>query len=298
VSPERHGGGARILDRGYRSYDGPRRGVAGAVRSLTLHSVQRVLGYRRSGWTKVLPILSVVLAYVPAIVFVGLTVLIEDLLVRFPDVIPSYADYYGFVWAAIFVFVAFVAPELLCTDRRTGLIGLYLASPLTRGTYLLAKAAAVAVVLGIVTLGPPLFMLVARTIAGSGPDGPGEVALVLVRVLASGLVMTALYGALSLAVAATTTRKAAASAAIVVILIGSAAVASALADGVGTSPLVRLLDLLNLPIELVYRVYGETSPNQTAGQVSTAALSAAYVAWTAAFAAFVVARYRRLAVTR
>lgn len=298
MAPDRGGHGARILDRGYRAYEGPRLGVGGAVRSLTLHSVQRVLGYRRSGWTKVLPILSVVLAYVPAIVFVGLTVLVEDLLVRFPDVIPTYADYYGFVWAAIFVFVAFVAPELLCTDRRTGLIGLYLASPLTRTTYLLAKAGAVVGVLAIVTLGPPLFMLLARTIAGSGPDGPGEVALVLARVVVAGVVMTLLYGSLSLAVAATTTRKAAASAAIVLVLIGSAAVVSALADGVGTSPLVGLADLLNLPIELVYRVYGEAGPNQTTGRISTGALVAAYGAWTAAFAAFVHLRYRRLAVTR
>ena len=64
--------------------------------------------------------------------------------------LPTYGEYYGFIVSAIIVFVAFVAPEVLCTDRRTGMLGLYLASPLTRDTYLLAKAIAVAVVLATV----------------------------------------------------------------------------------------------------------------------------------------------------
>ena len=67
------------------------------------------------------------------------------------------------------------APEVLCPDRRTGMLGLYLASPLTRDTYLLAKAAAVAGAARLVTLGPPLLLLVAFILQGLGPDGPGDV---------------------------------------------------------------------------------------------------------------------------
>ena len=57
---------------------GPRTGVRGAMRSLVRHSVQRVLGLKRTAWTKVLPILTIFIAYVPAIVFVGVAVLIKD----------------------------------------------------------------------------------------------------------------------------------------------------------------------------------------------------------------------------
>ena len=67
---------ARIIDRGYRPYDGPRLGPSGAIRSLMKHTAQRVMGLRRPLPNKILPMLSAVIAYVPAIVFVGLAALI------------------------------------------------------------------------------------------------------------------------------------------------------------------------------------------------------------------------------
>jgi ABC-2 type transport system permease protein len=289
---------AQILDRGYRAYDGPRLGVRGAIRSLVRHSIERVLGVKRTVWAKLLPALAVFIAYVPAIVFVGITVLVGDLLERNPEILPTYSEYYGFISAAILVFTAFVAPELLCTDRRTGMLGLYLASPLTRDTYLLAKAIAVGLVLALVTLGPPLFMLIARTVAGSGPEGPGDVVTLFARIVVAGAAVAVLPGALSLAVSSVTSRKAVASAAIILILIGSAAVANSLVEATDVTENVLLLDLFNLPFELAQRVYGTTSPDSDYSLVSGEAIAAAYVAWTAVLGAFVVWRYRRIVVTR
>ena len=185
---------ARILDRGYRAYTGPRLGVRGAVRSLVLHSMQRALGLKRPFWQKILPALAVFIAYVPAIVFVGLAVFLSDTLLENTDLLPTYADYYGFISAAIVVFTAFVAPELLCTDRRTGMLGLYLASPLTRDTYLLAKAIATVALLALVTLGPPLFLLIGLTIVGQGPDGPLDLLTLLGRIVLGGLAVAVLPG--------------------------------------------------------------------------------------------------------
>ena len=111
---------ARIVDRGYRAYEGERRGLRGAMTSLALHSVQRVLGLKRPFRYKVLPLIAAALAFIPALVFVGLAAFLPEPLL---DALPTYADSYGFIVAAIVVFVAFVAPEVLCTDRRSGCSG-------------------------------------------------------------------------------------------------------------------------------------------------------------------------------
>lgn len=289
---------ARIVDRGYRSYQGPRRGVAGAMRSLVRHTIQRVLGLKRPASAKVLPGLAVFIAYVPAIVFVGIAVLFEQAFTRRPDLIPSYGEYYFYVSAAIVVFSAFAAPEALCTDRRTGMLGLYLASPLTRSTYLAAKAIAIGIAISLVTLGPPLFFLVARVIGGTGPEGVGETLGIFVRVLIAGVAVAALHATLSMAIASTTTRRAAASAAIILVLFGSAAVATTLVDGANAADELFLLNLLGLPFELVQRIYGTVGEDPNAQSISTPLMFAAYAGWTLLFAGFTFARYRRLAVTR
>ena len=103
----------------------PRRPRRGARRS-RCHSIQRALGLRRSAWAKVLP-LGVRAPRLrarhrlrrhrrrcsprrpPATVR------------RIQDVIlPTYGEYFGYVSLLVALLVAFVAPEILCTDRRTG----------------------------------------------------------------------------------------------------------------------------------------------------------------------------------
>ena len=289
--------GARILEGGYRRYDGERSGTAGAVESVAVHTAQRALGLRRSARFKILPILAAALAYVPAIVYAGLAVLIPDELGR-NQLLPTYAEYYAFITAAIVVFTAFVAPEVLCTDRRTGMLGLYLASPLTRTTYLAAKAAAVLAVLAIVTLGPPLFLLLAYVLVGSGPDGPADVLLFTLRIVVAGTLLSAFFGSLSMAVSSVTDRKAAASAAVVLLLLLSAAVTGTLVEGAGVSHYVMLADLFGLPFEAVWRIFGETTENENLADVSSALIIGATVGWALLASAVVWLRYRALEVTR
>jgi ABC-2 type transport system permease protein len=288
---------ARIVDRSYRPYTGERGGVRAAVLSTAKHGVQRSLGLKRTVWQKVLPAVSIGIAYVPAIVFVGLAALIPA--ERRPvDLLPTYAEYYGFVTAAIVIFTAFVAPEVLCTDRRTGMLGLYLSSPLDRETYLLAKAAAVGFVLSIVTMGPLLLMLAANTIIGTGPDGPGDWLVTFVRILSSGLAVSALHTSLSLAVSSFTSRRAAASATIVLVLIASGVVVDRLVFGAKWSANLRAFHLLALPFELVFRIFGEHVDEPRLAAIPTTLIVAANVGWTLLFSAIVWLRYRRMTVTR
>jgi ABC-2 type transport system permease protein len=272
------------------------------MRSLMVQTMQRALGIHRSAWAKVWPIAVIAMAYIPAIVFIGITVLAKNApggTRRFQPLLPSYGQYYFYITAAIAIFVAFVAPEVLCTDRKNRMLGLYLASPLTRTTYLLSKAAAVGVILSIVTLGPPVLLIVAFTLNGNGPDGFGAFLGLLGRAVVAGVVVAVLQTLLSLAVSATTARKGAATAAIITILLGSAALTNFVVQQGRGAPEWFLLNLFGLPLELVLRIYGDPIHEpRYARLISSPALVAAYVAWCVAFGAFVWWRYRHIEVTR
>lgn len=297
MSDARVGADARILERGYRRYTGHREGQAHAVRSVIAHTLRRILGLRRPARAKVLPLLSIVFAYLPATVFVGIIALFGRFGGRQQarQIIPEYSDYYGFIVSAIILFVAFVAPEALCPDRRSRVLSLYLASPLTRFTYLLAKAAAVAIVIAAVTVGPPLLLLLGLMMQGAGPDGPVAVLRVLVRIVESGLFLAALYTCVSMAVASLTDRRAIAAAATLFVLVGSAIVSETFVEGVGASPSLRVLNLSGGPLELVRRIYA--APVQFPG-LSTWVLAVGMATWTIAAGAIAVLRYQRLQVTR
>lgn len=285
---------SQIHDQGYRSYDGVRRGRAGAMRSLAWHTVLRALGLRRSAWAKVLPLASVVIAYLPATIFVGVTVLLPAEVRRRAE-LPTYHEYYGFITAAIVLFVALVGPEVLCSDRRHGMLGLYLASPLDRGSYLMAKVLAVLPVLGLVTLGPPLLLLVGLTIADNGPAGAGEFLTVLVRIVVSGVVISALFTSFSLAVSSFTERRAVASAGIVLSILATSVAAHTLVERAGADQRLFLLDPFFLPFELVQRVYGVAGDRPG---ITTASLVFAEIAWTVGASVILAWRYHTMDITR
>lgn len=288
-------GDARIVDRGYRRYTGPRLGVGAAMRTVALASIQRSLGLRRSIWAKLPAAITAVIAFLPALVFVGLVLLLPADTAE--SLLPEYPDYYGFITTAIIVFTALIAPTILTFDRRAGLLGLYLASPLDRDTYLLAKFAALGAVLTIVTMGPPLLMLLAFTLQNVGPDGLGDWTATFGRIVVSGLVIAILHAALGLAVAAFTDRPAIASTIIGGLILGSRAAVEAAIHAGGVDPRLHVFDLAGLPFELVYRIWSGEGV-WTASEIGTPTLVAAYLAWSAAGLVAVRWRYARLAVRR
>jgi ABC-2 type transport system permease protein len=287
---------ARILDAGYRRYAGTRLGPGHAVRSVIASTLRRILGLRRPARTKVLPVLSILFAYLPAMVFVGVVALFNRIdSSEVEQIIPAYEDYYGFIISAIALFVTFVAPEALCPDRRYRVLSLYLASPLTRMTYLLGKAVAVAIVIAMVTIGPELLLLLGLSFQGFGPDGFLGFLGTLGRILASGAALAAFFTALTVGVASLTDRKAIAAAGTLLLVLGTQIVARTLRFGLDGPAEVSLVSLLSAPFQLVRAIHGRPDIGFDS---PVPAIVAANVAWTALGATVAVVRYRRLQVTR
>lgn len=288
---------ARILDAGYRRYEGNRMGVAHAVRSLVATTLRRILGLRRPARSKVLPVASIVFAYLPATVFVGVVALFGRLGDGGGDaraLIPEYSDYYGFIISAIVLFVTFVAPEAVCPDRRSRVLSLYLSSPLTRMTYLLAKAISIATVIATVTLGPPLLLLLGLTLQSKGPDGFVGFLTVLLRVTASGAMLAVLFTSVTLAIASLTDRRAIAAAATLLVVLGTQIVAGTWRFGLGGPPEAMLVSLTSSPLMLVRGIYGQPILDG----LSIVALAGGVAAWTLLGATVAIVRYQRLQVTR
>jgi ABC-2 type transport system permease protein len=285
-------GDARILDRGFTRYTGERTGTAAAIRTLTLHTVQRLLGLRRSFRHKLLPLLVLLIAYLPAVAFLGLAVLLPEQLRD--AVLPTQGDVFGAVDTATLLFVALVSPEALCPDRRHRTLGLYLASPLDRRTYLVSKAAAVGGVLLLVTLGPPLLVEVGYLLLGVVDLGWASLRNIL-EVIAVGVAVSLTYTLLGLAGASLTERRGFATVGIVVTLLLLASVTGILVQGLDAPEWVRLLNVVEMIGELARRVHGERGP---LGHLATPVVVAGWAVWTVGLAVFVDRRAARFEVVR
>jgi hypothetical protein len=285
--------GARVYGVGYRPYDGPRNPSSRAVVTVALHTLQRVLGLRRDARHKLLPALAFAIALVPAVVIFGLAIVLEEQLEIESD-LPTFGDYYTFVGTGIALFAAFVAPEALCTDRRTGMLGLYLAGPLDRPRYLLAKAGAVASVLLALTLVPPLVLLSAYLVEGVGPDA-ADVPGLLLRIAGAGGGIAIAFAAVSLGVASLTSRKGVAAIGFVLVLFVPGVIAEVTIESGDAPDALAVAGLAGVTLEYAQRLFGDSSPPRDAlGRISTAVVVAGLAAWTAAGAVVTWLAYRRI----
>lgn len=286
----------RIHDLGYRPYEGERAGVPWAVRSLAVHSARRALGLKRAGQHKIVPVLSIALAFLPAIVLVGLSAFLPDF--GQGDLI-SYGDYYAITSFAVLLFVAASAPGILTTDRTTGMLAMYLASPLNRTTYVLAKAIALFSVMLIVTVGPIVFLIVAYTLVGAGPGGIVDFFETLLRALAAGAISAAFYTGIGMFVSSIPKRWGVASASIVGALFVPGIVAGVLTEGADAPDAVAFASPADIIAKAWQHILGDPTNNGLAidrlpaWQVVTAAVAYAVILLAATWW-----RYQRIEVDR
>lgn len=273
---------AQIADRRFQHYEGPMLGVAYAFFALLLHSIRWVLGLKRSARYKIVPIIVIAIAYLPSLVLVVIAVVAPP-----GTPLPGYADFYQFVVAAVYIFVALTAPELICPDRRHGTLRMYMTANLGPFTYVAAKLAAVWAVISIVTVGPVLIQFAGYSLFGHGPDGLREGLKTLGEVVGSGLVLAVFFGSVALAISSLTDRNAFASAGIILGFILTGAALGILQGPLKAPDWVALVNVNQLPFQLVFRIYQAPSTIN----VPTWEMAIAAAAWVVAAIGVLVVRY-------
>jgi ABC-2 type transport system permease protein len=220
AQPARYG---EIYDRGYKHYDGPRLGRSHAFGALVRYSIKRALGIKK-GWTsKVVPILLYVAVALVVVIPLGVEAFIPS------ASILEYWDFFDFIFLIQGIFVATIAPEMLCGDRRENVLSLYFSRAITRLDYLLAKLVAAAILTMTISLVPPAIFWLGRQFLDDSPvSAIRDNADDLGRIVILGVLVATYLGAIGLMVSSFTGRKSIAVAIIIVGFVISTSLAYAL----------------------------------------------------------------------
>ena len=289
---------AEIFDQGYRRFEGERAGIVSSIRSVVWYTTKSMLGIGRKGRHKVFPIIIAAIAFLPTVIIFGIVALFGD---ASDGIRPDYYEFlgpsesFGFLVFAHFLYAVAVAPEAIVRDRRDGMVALYMSTPLTRWTYLVAKTIAVAGTMAIVVLGPALLLLLGYTIQGQGPDGFDGWLSVFAKLLLGGASIVITYCGVSLGISSLTDRRAFASVAVLLVLLGGSIVAAILVEGLEMSSNYLLFDPLGSPFEFAIRLFGDTSDGP-GGDVSDGAVTLGVLGWIVAGFGVLIGRYRKLSV--
>ena len=217
--------GAEVFDLGYRHYEGLREGRARARRAVYVNGLRTTLGIGRGTIPKVLAILMFGAAMVPAVIMAVVVSLFEPV----AEALPSHADYYELVSLVLFLFAAIIGPELLCPDRRDGVIHLYLVRPITPTDYVAARWLALFTVTIALVYSGQLVLWIGLVLSASDPaEYLRQNWLDIPRILGAGLVVAVFLATVPLAVAAFTERRAYAAAFVIGLFIISATISGAL----------------------------------------------------------------------
>ncbi|MFF3729862.1 ABC transporter permease [Streptomyces sp. NPDC002476] len=287
---------SRIHNIGYRSYDGRRLGRGYARRSLYSQSLRGAFGLGRSAKSKVLPMLLLGVMCVVAAIIVAVSISIPGS----TALQMKYTSFAIYMQAVIGLFVAAQAPQSVSRDLRFRSVPLYFSRPIERVDYVVAKLAAMASALLILT-GAPLVILYAGALLGkfdfveqTKGFGQGMLSVTLLSVLFAGL---------GLVMAALTPRRGFGVAAVIAVLTisyGAVSTVQAIAWQTGSEGAVEWLGLFS-PITLIGGVQaaflGAGSPFP-GGAVPRAGVGAVYLfavlALVAGSYAVLMRRYRRV----
>ena len=259
-------GQGAVYDRGYRPYEGPRGRRGAATFALYKASMRRALGIRRSWRQKVAPFTLLAIVTIPAIVNVGIGYVTRDRFLTQRIQIISYREYVG-VSAALLLFVALVAPDVICPDRRQHVLPLMFARPMTGIDYVIAKLGAIATILFAFSFLPQVVLFVGNMlVSDSALDYFKGHLDVLWKVPLAVALLAAYYAVVGVSIASLTDRRIVAGASIIGLFLVTS-IASGIFVGdfeINGGSAAALVNVLALPLYLRDVIFlgriGERSP--------------------------------------
>lgn len=292
-----------VFDIGYQGYTGVREGRGRALRAVFKDGVRTALGLGRGPRAKILPWFFIALLCLIALVLAMVAGAANKL--GGPGSaeranLPSHSDFYGIASIIMFVFAALVGPELLCRDRREGVIQLYLVRPLTGSDYVVARWVAFLAVMLVAAWLPQLLLFVGLALGSVDPVVYlREHWLDVPRFLAAGLAMAAYATTLAMLTASFTTRRAYAAIFLVGLFIITTPFTVGAAEEIGgkAGQWISMFNLTNIPVHVNDIVFGQASEiteDAPARELPAWVRVAWFFAWTLGPGALLWWRYRRL----
>ena len=293
-----------VFDIGYQHYTGPREGRGRSRRAVFKDSLRTALGLGRGGRAKILPWLFIAVLAAIAIVMALVAGAAERL--AGPGSVerlnlPSHSDYNGIASIIMFVFAAVVGPELLCPDRRQGVIHLYRVRPLSGTDYITSRWAAFFAVMTAAAWLPQVILFLGLSGGSPAPMDYLRAHWVdIPRFLAAGLVMAAYATTLALLTASFTTRRAYASVFLVGLFVISTPFTVGVAEEMGgkAGEWISMLNLTNIPVhvnDVIFNDVSEVTEDAPARNLPVWVRVAWYLVWTIVPGTVLWLRYRRLA---
>jgi ABC-2 type transport system permease protein len=292
-----------VFDIGYQSYTGTREGRGRSRKAVYKDSIRAALGFGRGARAKILPWFFVSVLSGIALIMALIAGAVER--IGGPGAaerasLPTHSDYNGIASIIMFVFAALVGPELLCRDKRDGVINLYLVRPLTGSDYIVSRWAAFMTVMTVAAWLPQIILFLG--LCGGDPKPAEYFAkhwLDIPRFLTAGVAMAAYATTLSLLTASFTSRRAYASVFLVGLFVITTPFTIGLAqevEGVG-GQWISMFNLTNIPVHVNDVIFGRISD---VTKIAPARLLPEWVrvtwyfAWTLIPAGALWSRYRRL----
>ncbi len=249
-----------VFDLGYTPHEGERRGRRGAITTTFRDGLYRVFGIHRRARKKIFPWLLVVLAILPAVIFVGFAFLLSTFSPEAESPFGSHAEYFGITASVVMLFVALGAPELLIPDRREGVLAVYSSRPLLPDDYVGARAASLITVIAGFMLIPQVLMYVGFAALSSDSffQALGTNADEIPKILGAAAVYALAYASVGLLISTIASRKAAATGIFFGVMLIGTALAAALvqATGVPGHRFAALLGLAEHPTHVSDWIFG------------------------------------------